>query len=625
MNPTSAAALRAIIRKMSLRFWASFSIAISLLAGISATPAQAAVPTVTSLSSTYGAKAGGTTTVITGTNFTGTSGVTIGGAAATINSVTDTSISITVPASATTGAKSVVVTNPDGSATFVNGYSYADTEVACGTSGSFFVTGTAVVAAVNCVGTVNVPSGVASINGCTFGNAFGGNCGTLSGNAVTAVTLPSSIRTLAGAAFLGASTMTSINIPEGLTTIGNSVFYGSGRHSVNIPSSVTSMGEAFYRSNVSEVTFSSPTGLTAIGASTFRATPNLNSLVIPEGITSLGNLAVGDIVNPAVGVTWLSLPSTLTSINAAALQNLRLTCVVNPGNTTFINNFTFPNSPTITTSFADCPAPTMTSYSSASGTTQGGVSFGITGTNLFNVNTVTVGGAAATITAKTSTSITVSTPAGTVGTKDVVITTYGHTVSSSGTYTYLPMPTVTSLSVTSGPVGGGTITVITGTNLSNNIVARLGGAIATRGVNTSTSLTIATPSGSAGAQDLLLTNANGTITVAGAFTYVVQTASFSVFSLPGSVRVATYQSVITITATVEYASKITFRYANKRIPGCISKATPTSAPFTVTCNWKPARRGTFALTATAVPIAGGIATGIATPINVAITGRSTRR
>jgi hypothetical protein len=267
----------------------------------------------------------------------------------------------------------------------------------------------------------------------------------------------------------------------------------------------------------------------------------------------------------------------------------------------------------------------MTSFSSASGTTQGGVTFGISGTNLLNVNTVTIGGVAATITAKTATSITLTTPAGTVGTKDVVITTYGHTVTSSNAYTYLPLLTVTTLSVTSGPVGGGTSTVITGTNLSSVTVAKIGGANATRSTNTSTSLTITTPSGSAGAQDLLLTNANGTITVIGAFTYVVQTASFSVFSLAGSVKAANYQSVITITATVEYASRITFKYANVRIPGCINKATPTSAPFTVTCNWKPARRGTFALTATAVPVAGGIATGVASPINVAVTARPTRR
>lgn len=622
---TLIAPARAVKGVKSRRLWMSFSIVIALVASFSVTPAQAAAPTVTSLSPAYGAKAGGSTTVITGTNFTGTTGVTIGGLSATINSITDTSISITVPASATSNLKTVIVTNADGSATVSNGFTYSDTTVACGTSGSFYVTSNAVVAAVNCVGTVDVPSGVTTINACTFGNAAGGNCGTLSGNAVTDVNLPSSIRTLAGASFLGAATMTSIYIPEGLTTIGNSVFYYSGRHPVNIPSSVTSMGEAFYRSNVTEVTFSTPTSLTTIGASTFRASANLNSLVIPEGITSLGNLAIGDVVNPAVAVTWLSLPSTLTTINATALQYLRLTCVINPGNTSFINNFVFPNNPTITTRIADCPAPTMTSFSSASGTAQGGVTFGISGTNLLNVNSVTIGGVAATITAKTATSITVTTPAGTVGAKDVVITTYGHTVTTSNAYTYLPLLTVTSLSVTSGPVGGGTSTVITGTNLSSITVAKIGGANATRSTNTSTSLTITTPSGSAGAQDLLLTNANGTITVTGAFTYVVQTASFSVFSLAGAVNAANYQSAITITATVEYASRITFKYANIRIPGCVNRATPTSAPFTVTCNWKPTRRGTFALTATAVPVAGGIATGVASPINVAVTARPTRR
>jgi hypothetical protein len=478
-----------------------------------------------------------------------------------------------------------VVTNPDGSATLDNSFTYVDTAVNCGTSGTFFISSNAVIAAVNCVGTVEVPAGVTTINGCTFGNTAGGNCGTLSGNAITAVTLPSSIRTIAGAAFLGAGTMTSINLPEVLTTIGNSAFYYSGKHPINIPTTVTNIDSAFYRSNISAVTFSAPSSLTSLGNSTFRAMPNLTSLEIPDGVTTMTSISVGDVVSGSL--KWLSLPSSLTSITSTGTTayNLQpLSCVVNRGNTAYINGLTFPNSPTIVTDITNCPAPTISTISPNAGTTQGGVTMGISGTNLLTVNTVTVGGAAAVISTRTATGLTVTTPAGVQGARDVVITTYGHTLTSSGGYTYLPLPTITSLSVTTGPISGGTVTVITGTNLASVTSATVGGSAATRGSNTSTSLSITTPVSTVGVKNLVITNTNGTVTLADAFTYFEITSSFSVFSVSGSPKSVNFRSVNSITATVAYASKITFKYRNVRIPGCISMKTPLTAPFTVTCS-----------------------------------------
>ena len=598
----------------------------TLFIGFLPTPAEAAVPTITSLSVIYGPKSGGTTTNVIGTGFLGTTSVTVGGVAATIGTITDTAVTITTPVSATNGLKSVVLTNADGSVTYANSFTYYDTAVNCGTSGQFYISSNAVIAAVNCVGTVDVPSGVTTINGCTFGNAAGGNCGTLSGNAVTAVTLPSSIRTIAGAAFLGAGTMTSIYLPEGLQTIGNSAFYFSGKHPINIPSTVTNIDSAFYRSNVTAVTFTTPASLTSIGQSTFRAMPNLTSLVIPEGVTTLASIAVGDITSGFL--KWISLPSTLTSVvtSGNTTFNLQpLTCVVNPGNTTYINGLTFPNSPTIVTDINNCQAPTLSAVSPSSGTSQGGVSTTITGTNLLTVNTVTVGGSAGSITTRTATYIIFTTPAGTVGTADITVTTFGPSATLAASYTYLASPTITSLSVTTGPVTGGTVTVITGTNLASISAATLGGSAVTRGTNTSTSLTITTPVGTVGAKNLILTNANGSVALVGAFTYYELVSSFSVFSLPGNTTATTYRINSNITATVAYASKITFYFQNIRIPGCISMKTPASAPFTVTCAWRPARAGSGKLTATAIPTTGGITTGYAIPLNVTIAPRTTLR
>lgn len=73
-----------------------------------------AAPTVTSISPAIGGASGGVSATITGTNFTGTTGVTIGGVAATnLVVVSATSITITLPAG-TAGVASVLVTNADG-------------------------------------------------------------------------------------------------------------------------------------------------------------------------------------------------------------------------------------------------------------------------------------------------------------------------------------------------------------------------------------------------------------------------------------------------------------------------------------------------------------------------------
>lgn len=71
-------------------------------------------PTVTAASPNIGSTQGGTNITLTGTNFTGTTGVTIGGVAATnVVVVSATSITCTTPAG-TAGVGSILVTNGSG-------------------------------------------------------------------------------------------------------------------------------------------------------------------------------------------------------------------------------------------------------------------------------------------------------------------------------------------------------------------------------------------------------------------------------------------------------------------------------------------------------------------------------
>jgi hypothetical protein len=81
------------------------------------------------------------------------------------------------------------------------------------------------------------------------------------------------------------------------------------------------------------------------------------------------------------------------------------------------------------------PAPAISAISPSSGSTQGGTTVTISGTNLAGASSVTFGGVAAKIAADSGTQITVTSPPGTAGTVTVTVTTAGGTASASFTYT----------------------------------------------------------------------------------------------------------------------------------------------------------------------------------------------
>ncbi|GAA0726483.1 IPT/TIG domain-containing protein [Dactylosporangium roseum] len=108
------------------RTWAGTALALTLTAaGVAvATPAYAAVPTLTDITPSSGPVAGGTAVTITGTNMTGTSGVTFDGVAGTnLTGVTATTVTITTPPG-TTGLAPVVVTNADGPSVTTLNFTY---------------------------------------------------------------------------------------------------------------------------------------------------------------------------------------------------------------------------------------------------------------------------------------------------------------------------------------------------------------------------------------------------------------------------------------------------------------------------------------------------------------------
>ena len=84
-------------------------------------------------------------------------------------------------------------------------------------------------------------------------------------------------------------------------------------------------------------------------------------------------------------------------------------------------------------------------------------------------------------------------------------------------------------------------------------------------------------------------------------TVTANSASFSSFSLAGSVTSTIYRSSIAVTATVNTAGKVTFYSMGKPVPNCRNISTTGAGPITAVCNWKPALHGVNLITAKLVP------------------------
>ncbi len=278
---------------------------------------------------------------------------------------------------------------------------------------------------------------------------------------------------------------------------------------------VTGAGDSLTTSNPN-------TGWRFIAAPTVTSVvPNSGPIAGGTAITITGtnftgaSVTLGGVVPTSVVVVS---PTQITAVTPTG-QSSSINIVANLVVTTLGGNVTK------TGAFTYAAAPTLTSVTPSAGPLAAGTTLTLTGTNFLAGATVKVGGVAATsVVVVSSTSITAVTPAGTAGAKDVAVTTVGGVATKTTAFTYVALPTITTVAPISGPVAGGTTITITGTNLIGASSVKVGGVAATILTNTATVITAKTPAGTAGLKSMTVTTAGGTATKANSFTYV---ASFT--------------------------------------------------------------------------------------------------
>ena len=192
---------------------------------------------------------------------------------------------------------------------------------------------------------IKIPSGVTSIGIYAFGN-----CSSLA-----SVEIPSSVTSIGIWAFHDCSSLTSVVIPSSVTSIGLGAFDDcSSLTSVVIPSSVTFIGNSAFANCSSLASVVIPSGVISIGNCAFLDCSSLTSIDIPSSVTLIGNQAFFGCNS----LTSIVIPSSVTLIGKQAFYGCsRLTSVVIPSSVTSIGYEAFGDCNSLTSIYVSWKTP----------------------------------------------------------------------------------------------------------------------------------------------------------------------------------------------------------------------------------------------------------------------------
>ena len=166
------------------------------------------------------------------------------------------------------------------------------------------------------------PWSARSVNGyveefLVYSDASKTNLLACSSAAIGTIDIPNSVTSIGNSAFSGCGGLTRVTIPNSVTSIGDHAFGGcGGLTSVTIPNSVTSIGYAAFSSCEGFTSVTVPNSVTSIGGWAFSWCTGLKSVTIGDSIASIEEHAFHGCNN----LTSITIPQKLTSLGTGALS-----------------------------------------------------------------------------------------------------------------------------------------------------------------------------------------------------------------------------------------------------------------------------------------------------------------
>ena len=247
---------------------------------------------------------------------------------------------------------------------------------------------------------------------------------------------------------LDTDTSVQATVPAGSGTVDVTATTADG-------TSATSAADQFTYGGPPVLTGIQPAGGPAAGGTKVTLTGN-------GFVTGQTSVTIGGTVVPAANVTVNSVSQLTFNTPPGGPGNATVT-VTDPNGTSAPSATGFSYQPSL--------YPIVSTVSPNSSPTAGGTTVTLTGSGFNGVTAVKFGSTVATsYTVNSSTSITAVAPASPAGNVGVSVTNHYGTGSST-IFIYVALPTVTSVSPTSGSTAGGTTVTITGTGFKGTVAS----------------------------------------------------------------------------------------------------------------------------------------------------------
>mgnify|MGYP000402766655 FL=1 len=158
-------------------------------------------------------------------------------------------------------------------------------------------------------------------------------------NFLTSIIVPNSVTSIGEGAFSGCILLFKIIIPNSVTSIGDLAFMDSNALShIVISNSVTSIGDGTFYGCSSLTNIVIPDSVTSIGDIAFSGCRSLSNIVIPDSVTSIGDY----VFEGCTSLSNIVIPNNVTSIGSNAFKNCSsLSNIVIPDSVTSIGNGVF--------------------------------------------------------------------------------------------------------------------------------------------------------------------------------------------------------------------------------------------------------------------------------------------